>query len=92
MPFTNTDSRTNYTTQMCITPKDGESSHTKNFPNGVPQVSVLSPTLFNINMHDTPPTPSNTNITLYADDFTIISTHNGCDDFTITSTHNYQAT
>ena len=34
------------------------------------------PTLFNIYMHDTPPTPANINIMSYADDFTIASTHN----------------
>ena len=44
--------------------------------NRVPQGSVLSPTLFNIYMHNTPPTPANINIRPYVDDFTIISTHN----------------
>ena len=55
---------------------NGKSSHTRNISNGVPQGSVLSPTLFNIYMHDTPPTPANINVMSYADDFTITSTHN----------------
>ena len=80
MPFCETDSRTNYTTQTCITTPikrwlanylggrqsdmsfNGKSSPTRNFPNWVPQGSVLSPTLFNIYMHNTPPTPNNINI------------------------------
>ena len=54
---------------------NGKLSHTRNFP-WVPQGSVQSPTLFNLYMHDTLPTPANTNIMSYADDFTITSTHN----------------
>ena len=46
------------------------------FRNGVPQGSVLSPTLFNFFLHDIP-TPSSryTKILSYADDITITSTH-----------------
>ena len=78
MPFHNTDSRTNYRTQTCIkTPEDGlptleVGNHTchsmashltqETSPKQVPQGSVLSPTHFNIYMHDTRPTPANINI------------------------------
>ena len=54
---------------------NGVSSNTKNFPNGVPQGSVLSPTLFNLYMHDTPTPPNGIHISSYADDLTITSIH-----------------
>ncbi|KAF2367561.1 Reverse transcriptase domain [Trinorchestia longiramus] len=53
----------------------GKSSKTLNIPNGVPQGSVLSPTLFNLYMHDIPQPPENIHIASYADDITITSTH-----------------
>ena len=54
---------------------NGVPSITKNFPNGVPQGSVLSPTLFNLYMHDIPTPPDNIYISSYADDLSIISVH-----------------
>ena len=54
---------------------NGESSKIRNFPNGVPQGSVLSPTLFNLYMHDIPPPPNGIYISSYADDLTVISIH-----------------
>ena len=54
---------------------NGTSSHNRNFPNGVPQGSVLSPTLFNLYMHDIPSTPNNVHISSYADDLSILSVH-----------------
>ena len=54
---------------------NGKTSHTRIIPNGVPQGSVLSPTLFNLYMHDLPSPPPNVQIASYADDVTITSTH-----------------
>ena len=54
----------------------GQTSKTRNFTNGVPQGSVLSPTLFNLYMHDIPePHTPQVHIASYADDITITSTH-----------------
>ena len=51
-------------------------STTRPFTNGVPQGSVLSPSLFNLFMHDIPsPTHPDVHISSYADDLTIISQH-----------------
>ena len=51
-------------------------SSTRQMRNGVPQGSVLSPTLFNLYTHDMPtPTQSNVKLMTYADDITITSQH-----------------
>jgi len=55
---------------------NGKSSRTRHFTDGVPQGSVLSPTLFNLYLHDLPtPTNASVNTLTYADDVTIISQH-----------------
>ena len=51
-------------------------SKTRIIPNGVPQGSVLSPTLFNLYMHDMPmPHRDSIKLATYADDITITSKH-----------------
>ncbi|KAF2363838.1 Reverse transcriptase domain [Trinorchestia longiramus] len=54
---------------------NGKSSKTRNIQNRVPQGSVLSPTLFNLYMHDIPQPPENIHIAQHGDDITITSTH-----------------
>ena len=59
---------------------NGKRSKTRNFPNGVPQGAVLSPTLFNLFLHDLPhPQTSEISIASYADDLTIASQHPSVD-------------
>jgi hypothetical protein len=54
---------------------NNKSSRTRNFTNGVPQGSVLYPTLFNLYMHDIAAPPPNIYIASYTDAITIIFTH-----------------
>ncbi|KAF2355876.1 Reverse transcriptase domain [Trinorchestia longiramus] len=54
---------------------NGKFSKTHNIPKRIPQGSVLSPTLFNLYMHDIPQPPENIHIASYANDITITSTH-----------------
>ena len=52
----------------------GMTSQLRHLPHGVPQGSVLTPTLLNLFMHDLPvPTNPSTCIASYADDLTVIS-------------------
>ena len=50
-------------------------SKQRQFKTGVPQVGVLSPTLFNIYTSDLPPPSAPVQVMAYADDITITSTH-----------------
>ena len=50
-------------------------SSQRQFKTGVPQVGVLSPTLFNIYAADIPPPRAPVQVMAYADDITITSTH-----------------
>ena len=54
---------------------NGMPSKTKHIQNGVPQGSVLSPSLFNLFLHDLPPRPDNIKLYSYADDITITTKH-----------------
>ena len=64
------------TGRHAYTVHNGTPSTKRRFPNGVPQGSVLSPTLFNLFMHDIPlPTHPDVHILSYADDVTIFTQH-----------------
>ena len=64
------------TGRHAYTEHKGKPSTTRRYTNGVPQGSVLSPTLFNLYMHDIPlPIHPDTHILSYADDITIYSQH-----------------
>ena len=56
-----------------VTTSDGQKSRTRRLPNGLPQGSVLAPTLFNICTADMPSTRSTK--LLYADDSALGFTH-----------------
>ena len=58
-----------YTTYIIHTSKQ------RQFKTGVPQVCVLSPTLFNIYTSDLPPPSAPVQVMAYADDITITATH-----------------
>ena len=54
---------------------NGTKSRTRQMKNGVPQGAVLSPSLFNLFLHDLPaPQHPSVSISSYADDLTIVST------------------
>ena len=58
----------------------GTKSKPRQFPNGVPQGAVLSPSLFNLFLHDlSTPLTSTVMIYSYADDLTVVSQHPSID-------------